>query len=213
MTSNSTSTLPSVPGSSPPASPPASASDTHAATSERVRELLSPVLAEAGYELIDAVLHAGTLQVLVELEIGRIDLDGVAAATRLVDEVLESTDPIPGSYMLEVSSPGLERPLRTPAHFQRFVGSQITLKTNPGVDGDRRIEGILATADAHFGGDVVVGERRVAYVDIERARTVFVFGGQPKPGGPKPGGPKSKKSAQATTKTAPPMVLDEGEQR
>jgi ribosome maturation factor RimP len=208
MTSHATSTLSSVPGSSPMASPPATAGETHAATSERVRELLSPVLAEVGFELIDAVLHAGTLQILVELEIGRIDLDGVAAATRLIDEVLESADPIPGSYMLEVSSPGLERPLRTPAHFQRFVGSPITLKTNPGVEGERRIEGILTAADADNGGDVVVGDRRVAYSDIERARTVFVFGGQPKPGGP-----KSKKTPKATTNVAPPMVLDEGEQR
>ena len=192
--------------------------ETHAATSERVRELLGPVLAEAGFELIDAVLHAGTLQVLVEVEVGRIDLDGVAAATRLVDDALESADPIPGTYMLEVSSPGLERPLRTPAHFRRFVGTTVSVKTNPGVEGDRRVEGMLAAADSDLAGGVLIGERRIAYSDIERARTVFVFGGQPKPGGPKPGGPKpggpkSQKTPKATTTTAPPMVPHEGEQR
>ncbi len=213
MPSNDTSTLRSTADSTPLPMPSSILTETHAATSERVRELLGPVLTEAGFELIDAVLHSGTLQVLVELDVGRIDLDGVAAATRLVDDALEATDPIPGSYMLEVSSPGLERPLRTPGHFRRFLGTPVTLKTNPGVDGDRRIEGVLTEADIEVSGGVVIGERRVAYADIERARTVFVFGGQPKPGGPKPGGTKSKKSLKATTKNAPPMVLDEGEQR
>ena len=179
-----------------------------------VHDLLEPVLAAAGLELVDVVLHSATLQVLVESIGGRIDLEGVAAATRLVDETLEAADPVPGAYTLEVSSPGLERPLRKPEHFQRFISTTITVKTNPGVDGERRVEGVLVRADDQ---SITVDDRVIAYVDIERARTVFVWGGQPK--GSKPGGPKgangakpvkAKKTANSTN-TAQPSEGDSDE--
>ena len=164
-----------------------------------VHALLEPVLAAADRELVDVVLHGGTLQVLVESVGGRIDLEGVAAATRLVDETLEAADPIPGAYTLEVSSPGLERPLRKPEHFQRFIGTIVTVKTNPGVDGERRVEGILNRADDQ---SITVDDRTITYVDIERARTVFVWGGQPKGAkGTKPG--KAKKIANSTNTALP----------
>lgn len=162
-------------------------------------DLLTPVLAHAHLELVDVVCTSlGTpcaaVQVLVDQAPdhplgGRIDLDGVSAATRIVDEMLEAHDPIDGSYTLEVSSPGLERPLRTPAHFRRFVGTRVTVKTVPSADGERRIEGLLADADADTDGAITVDTRRIPYAHVERARTVFVWGPQPKPGGSKKSGP------------------------
>jgi len=89
-----------------------------------------------------------------------------------VSDALDRADPVPGHYTLEVSSPGLERPLRTPIHFQRFVGSTVAVKTRPEVEGDRRVEGTLEAADDE--GFVVAG-RRLAYDDVEKARTVFVW--------------------------------------
>ena len=62
-------------------------------------------------------------------------------------EELDVHDPIPGQYTLEVSSPGLERPLRTPAHFLRAVGQQVAVRTHPGVEGERRVTGLLTSAD------------------------------------------------------------------
>jgi ribosome maturation factor RimP len=169
---------------------------------ETLIALLSGPLAAANLELVDLETAslgtaAANVQVLVEHCAdhplgGRIDLDGVAAATRLVDEVLEAADPIPGAYTLEVSSPGLERPLRIPAHFQRFIGTEITVKTVAGTPGERRMQGVLERADLDADGDIVVNGVTISYASIDRARTVFVWGPAPKPTGAKPKHPKAK---------------------
>lgn len=182
---------------------------------QTLTDLLTPVLAAASFELVDVEVAGlggagATVRVLVELAVehptgGRIDLDGVAAATRLVDETLEAADPITGAYTLEVSSPGLERPLRIPAHFRRFVGTTVSVKTVAGTPGDRRVEGVLEAADAADDGTVTVAGRTIAYAAIERARTVFVWGPAPKPGKPgaKPGSKPGKPTAAASRRADP----------
>lgn len=162
---------------------------------EQVAELVAPLLADQGFELVDIELTGGVLRVSVDRD-GGIDLDAVGQASLLVSEAIDQAEAdgpelIPGRYTLEVSSPGLERPLRTPAHFRRFVGTTVHVRTNPGVEGDRRIEGTLESADDD---GIVVAGRRVALGDIERARTVFVWGdAEPKP--TKPWKPAEKKAA------------------
>ena len=138
---------------------------------ERVYELVEPLLAAYDVEVVDVEQLGATLRVTVDRD-GGIDLDAVSEATLVVSDALDRHDPIPGRYTLEVSSPGLERPLRTPAHFRRFVGSDVAVKTRPEVEGDRRVEGRLEVADDE--GFVVDG-RRLSYGDVERARTVFVW--------------------------------------
>jgi len=138
---------------------------------ERVHALVEPLLAAHGVEVVDVEQLGATLRVTVDRP-GGIDLDAVSEATLVVSDALDRHDPIPGRYTLEVSSPGLERTLRTPAHFQRFVGSDVAVKTHPDVEGDRRVEGTLETADED--GFVVAG-RRFSYDDVEKARTVFVW--------------------------------------
>ncbi len=155
---------------------------------ESLAGLLEPVLFGEGWELVDVTSSAigtaaASVVVLVEnlpdhQNGPRIDLDGVGRATLLVDETLEAADPINGAYTLEVSSPGLERPLRIPAHYQRFIGTAVTVKTIPGTPGERRVEGLLQSADLVFDGAIVVEGREIPYVAIERTRTVFVWGGQ-----------------------------------
>ena len=100
---------------------------------------------------------------------------------RAISAALDRDDPLPGGrYTLEVTSPGVERPLRTPEQFQRFVGSDVSVKTRPGTDGERRVAGRLTHADGS--GVVIVGPdlpeegRPIAYADIERARTTFAWG-------------------------------------
>ncbi|HEY1278035.1 MAG TPA: ribosome maturation factor RimP, partial [Acidimicrobiales bacterium] len=119
-----------------------------------------------------------------------VDLDTIALATRIVSRQLDHSDPIPGRYTLEVTSPGLERNLRTPAHFERAVGSAVNVRTLPDVEGERRVRGELIAAD---GDGVTVKqddgvERRLRYDEIERARTVFEWGPTPRPA--KPGSQK-----------------------
>jgi ribosome maturation factor RimP len=138
---------------------------------DRVHELVEPLLAAHDVEVVDVEQLGATLRVTVDRP-GGIDLDAVSEATLVVSDALDTNDPIPGHYTLEVSSPGLERPLRTPAHFQRFVGSDVAVKTKADVDGERRVEGTLESADDE--GFVVAG-RRLSYSDVEKARTVFVW--------------------------------------
>jgi ribosome maturation factor RimP len=138
---------------------------------DRVHELVEPLLAAHDVEVVDVEQLGATLRVTVDRP-GGIDLDAVSEATLVVSDALDRHDPVPGRYTLEVSSPGLERPLRTPAHFQRFVGSDVAVKTKPDVEGERRVEGLLESADDH--GFVVAG-RRLSYGEVEKARTVFVW--------------------------------------
>ena len=138
---------------------------------ERVHELVEPLLAAHGVEVVDVEQLGGTLRVTVDCP-GGIDLDAVSEATLVVSDALDRHDPLPGRYTLEVSSPGLERPLRTPAHFKRFIGADVAVKTRAEVEGDRRVEGTLESADDE--GFVVAG-RRLAYGDVEKARTLFVW--------------------------------------
>ena len=103
---------------------------------------------------------------------GGIDLEAVTEATQLVNELLDRHDLVGAKTTLEVSSPGIERPLRTPEHFRRFVGTEVAVKTRPGTEGDRRVGGVLEAADDE---SIVVAGRRLSYGDIERAHTVFVW--------------------------------------
>jgi ribosome maturation factor RimP len=153
-----------------------------AGVATRVSDTVAPLLAERGLDLFDVVVAGATVQVFVDRE-GGIDLDTLAEVTRLVSAELDRIDPIPGRYTLEVSSPGLERALRTPAHFRRFVGTDVSVKTRVDVDGERRFDGVLAAADDSAIVVAIDGvEHRLAYDDIDRARTRFSWGPGPKPG-------------------------------
>lgn len=147
---------------------------------EDLYEALRPVVAAHDLELVDVESGPGLLRVTVDRE-GGVDLDGLAAANRAVSAALDDLDPMPGRYTLEVSSPGVERRLRTPAQFARAVGETVTVRLQPGCD-ERRVQGRLGAADD---AGVVLegpgGPRRVGYGSIERARTVFEWGPSPKP--------------------------------
>jgi len=157
---------------------------------EAVRALVEPVLAPDGIEVVDVEYGGGRLAVTVDRE-GGIDLDVLTTATRAVSRLLDEHDPIPGGrYLLEVSSPGLERVLRKPDHFARVVGQKVKIKTHAHVEGDRRLEGVLDDTDDD---GVTIAGRRLAYDDIERANTVFEWGPAPKPTGP-------AKKSKSTTK-------------
>ncbi len=96
-------------------------------------------------------------------------------------------DPVPGRYTLEVTSPGVERTLRTPAHFQREVGKVVAIRLADVGHDDRRISGVLVAADDETATVAVAGpegavERTVRFDQIDRAKTVFEWGPAPKPG-------------------------------
>ncbi len=160
---------------------------------DRLGTVLAPPLEAIGIALYDVELtgngRATTLRVLVHRtgEQGRVDLETVTAATEVLGPVLDD-DPVvasvlPGTYLLEVSSPGLERPLRTPAHFRGAVGAPVSLKATTADGPNRRDRVMLVAADDDAIEVEIDGSReRVDYGDIVQARTVFEWGPAPKPG-------------------------------
>lgn len=148
-----------------------------AALETRVRSLAEPLLQHLGVELDDVQWGGGRLRVVVEVS-GGIDSETLVLATRTISAELDAADPIPSRYTLEVTSPGIERPLRNPEHYRRAVGSHVAVKRQPGVEGERRLEGRLVAADderitLESGG----GQRHEIRLDtVERARTVFDWG-------------------------------------
>ena len=167
---------------------------------ERVIRLVEPICDDLGVEVVDVEHAGGILRVTVDRD-GGVDIDSISLITRELSRALDHEDPVPGRYTLEVSSPGLERPLRRPVHFQRAAGQRIKVKTKPHVDGERRVEGTLASAGDE-GIEVVTDDgatRSLHYDDIEKANTVFVWGPGPKPGKKQgPSGPLSGKQAKGT---------------
>jgi ribosome maturation factor RimP len=150
---------------------------------EQVGALVEPLLENRGLELVDVEHGGGFLRVIVDRD-GGVDLDSLSELTRQVSGVLDEADPVPGGYTLEVSSPGLERPLRTPTHFRRAIGTKVAVRTMAGTEGARRVTGTLTDADEHgitIEPDGDGEQRRLEYGDIERARTVFEWGPAPRP--------------------------------
>lgn len=177
-------------------------------TAERIRMLVTPLVVEVDAELYDVEFTGDVLRISVDRP-GGVDIGVIGSLTRAVSRLIDETDPIPGGFTLEVSSPGLERPLRTPEHFARSVGELVNVKTRAGVDGDRRVTGTLTAADDDGFTVTPAGAppeegRRYAFDDVERARTVFEWGPAPKPGGPKPGSktsPSAKKQKKKAAKS------------
>jgi ribosome maturation factor RimP len=146
-------------------------------------DALSPLFEARGLDLIDVELHGAELTVFVDRE-GGVDLDTLGEATRAVSAALDDIDPLPGRYTLSVSSPGLERRLRTPAHFIRAIGEDVTVRVHGGTSDVRRVRGRLEAADETgftlVGPDLPDGPQRIVYDEVERARTIFEWGPQPK---------------------------------
>jgi ribosome maturation factor RimP len=161
---------------------------------QAVRAAAEAVFSSRGLALVDVEVvgsgRARTLRLTVESadpEIANnVDLEVLASVSNPVAVALEAADALSGPYTLEVSSPGLERPLRRPADFRRFIGSVVSLKSHEAVFGARRHRGLLLTADDDGITVDVDGEHRAfPYDGIASARTVFEWGPAPKPGGKK----------------------------
>src|SRR5579864_6309350 len=117
---------------------------------ERLIALIEPVLARLGYELVELEYAAGRSQAVVRLFIDRpegVGVDDCERVSREVAAILDIEDPVPSAYTLEVSSPGFDRVLRTPAHFERFVGSRVFVELKQPRAGRRRYTGELLTVD------------------------------------------------------------------
>jgi ribosome maturation factor RimP len=147
-------------------------------TLEEVRDLAEAVARRRSLTLWDVEMSGqpgrAVVRVFVEGPQG-VDLDTVAQVSEEISRGLDLRDPIPGKYTLEVSSPGLERTLRSPEHFARCVGRKAVIKTHERLAADsHRIEGVIAAAtDDVVKLDTGSGEVDVPYDQLRSARTIF----------------------------------------
>jgi ribosome maturation factor RimP len=114
----------------------------------KVIALVEPVLAEQGLELVD-VEHrregrGQVVRLLVDRK-GGVDLDTLSRLSRELSVLLDVEEPVPGSYALELSSPGIHRPLRKPEHFVPYLGKRVRIRSRVALDGQRNFCGTLAT--------------------------------------------------------------------
>ena len=153
--------------------------EVETALHDRLIALLEPVLLEAGYELVEVEFvpgaGGGTLRVYIDVPHGEgadgIDLDDCEAASHAISELLDANDPFPGAYSLEVSSPGLDRVLRTPEHFARFVDNRVKVELQVPRDGRKRYTGVLRKADGEsIEMDVDNFSVSIKLAEISRAR-------------------------------------------
>ena len=123
---------------------------------DQLIELLGPVVSGLGYELWELEYGArpggGLLRLYIDSPDG-ISVDDCERVSRAVSETLDAADPIKNEYTLEVSSPGLDRVLRTPEHFARFAGERVKLEMSQAVNGRKRFAGRLTDVN---GGEIAL---------------------------------------------------------
>jgi len=118
-----------------------------AAIDRRLAEIITPVIEDMGFELVRVRLMGGKtqlLQIMADRPEGGIEVDDCGAISTAVSAVLDVEDPITDAYTLEVSSPGIDRPLTRLKDFEEFEGYEAKLETAEMIDGRRRFKGVLA---------------------------------------------------------------------
>ena len=119
---------------------------------DKLAELVRPVVEGLGYELWELEYSPRRGHAMVRLYIdaeGGIALEDCEQVSRAVSDLLDSEDPVPGQYTLEVSSPGVERPLSSQRHFAAFVGEQVFVELRDPVGGRRRFKGPLRSVGSN----------------------------------------------------------------
>lgn len=138
-------------------------------TANLLEGLIAPAVEAAGYRLVRLRLMGGkrkTLQIMAERPDGQMDVEDCAALSRAVSEVLEAADPLAEEYVLEVSSPGIDRPLTAGEDYARFAGHEARVELAKGLDGRRRFKGVILGLE---GADIVMDvtvEKNIARIRI-----------------------------------------------
>lgn len=143
-------------------------------------DIIEPVVDELGYETV-RIMTSGetnpTLQIMIEHKDYNRELtvDDCAAVSRAVSAVLDEKDPIENRYTLEISSPGLDRPLTKPEHFRRFAGYVVKLETVEPVEGRKRFKGVVKGVSAE---EVIMLEMEnivynISFSNITKAKIVL----------------------------------------
>ena len=138
---------------------------------QRLLELLDPVAEAAGYEIVRLRLmggeHARRLQVMGERAVdGDMNVEDCARLSRAISEVMDAADPISGEYTLEVSSPGIDRPLTRPKDFEAWEGFEVKIELDRLAEGRKRFRGVLQGIEGDQVGIDLEGEAETAMIPI-----------------------------------------------
>ncbi|MDN2663889.1 ribosome maturation factor RimP [Psychromonas sp. 14N.309.X.WAT.B.A12] len=150
-----------------------------ASLEERLTEMLAPSVEDLGYELVGIeYVRAGkhsTLRIYIDQEEG-ILVDDCAAVSRQVSAIMDVEDPITNEYTLEVSSPGMERPLFNAAQYAAFIGEEVKIQLRMPIQNRRRWKGVISNVDGEIVSISVEGkEERFALSNIQKANIVPKF--------------------------------------
>jgi ribosome maturation factor RimP len=144
------------------------------AVTDRLQALIEPVVVDLGYELVGVEYLSNpknrVVRIYIDAEPDGIGVEDCEAVSREVSALFDVEEPVPGHYTLEVSSPGIERPLFTGAHFARFVGETAAVQLLVPIGNRRRFKGVIVRADEVGVVLNVDGEEvEMAVADIARA--------------------------------------------
>lgn len=139
--------------------------------SEQIAKLIGPIADELGYELVRVQIQGGARRATLQIMAERRDrtamiVEDCARLSRAISNLLDEVDPIAGEYTLEVSSPGIDRPLMKRADYERFLGHEVKIETNAAVDGRKRFHGTIAALD----GDTVMLDSEGSTVPLPLAQ-------------------------------------------
>jgi ribosome maturation factor RimP len=145
---------------------------------ERIAKLITPAIEAMGFELVRVQVSGSqrpTLQIMAEPSNGRVmSVDDCAEVSRAISAVLDVEDPIAGAYSLEVSSPGIDRPLVRLKDYERFIGHEAKIETNAPIDGRKRFKGPIKSVDANAVELTVDGaDIRMPFAAIHKAKLVL----------------------------------------
>lgn len=134
----------------------------------RLLELLDPVAEAAGYEIVRLRLMGGEetrrLQIMAETPEGDMVVEDCARLSRAISEVMDAADPIAGEYTLEVSSPGVDRPLTRLKDFENYEGHEARIELDRVAEGRKRFRGVLAGVEGEAIGIDLEGEDSTAMI-------------------------------------------------
>jgi ribosome maturation factor RimP len=144
----------------------------------RIEKMITPTIEAMGFRLVQVHFAGGKnqrLQIMAEhIETGRMNVDDCAKVSRAISAVLDVEDPVAGTYALEVSSPGIDRPLVRFEDFEKFVGFDAKIETSRAIDGRKRFKGRLAQASE---GNVRIETKDqvfdLAFQDIDKAKLLL----------------------------------------
>ncbi|NQU58294.1 MAG: ribosome maturation factor RimP [Rhodospirillales bacterium] len=146
--------------------------------SHRIEEMISPTIEAMGFRLVKVDYTGGSnpcLQIMAEdADTGRMDVEGCAKISRAVSAILDVEDPLSGTYALEVSSPGIDRPLVRPQDFEKFLGFDAKIETSRAIEGRKRFKGrLVEVKDGIVRIETKDQAYDIAYQDIDNAKLLL----------------------------------------